>query len=63
MEKYASYVIEKCIEVKEEDILGDYIDEICNNNGILGIYIYYYKRLDEKQLWQLRNSKSFKNIN
>lgn len=38
MEKYASNVIEKCIEVKEENIIGIYIKEICSNNEVLGIY-------------------------
>ena len=36
MEKYASNVIEKCIEIKEEDIIEAFIDEICINNGVLG---------------------------
>jgi hypothetical protein len=35
MEKYASNVIEKCIESNEE-FLEIYINEICLSNGILG---------------------------
>ncbi len=48
MEKYASNVIEKCIEVKEEAILEDYINEICVNNGVLGIITNFIGRSNEK---------------
>ena len=33
LEKYASNVIERCIE-KDEEILNDYIDEIIKSNAI-----------------------------
>lgn len=37
MEKYASNVIEKCIETENEDFIKIYINEICENNSyILG---------------------------
>jgi hypothetical protein len=42
MEKYASNVVEKCIEGPDEGILEAYIEEICVNNGVLGKSIYYY---------------------
>ncbi len=48
MEKYASNVIEKCIEIKEEDILEYYINEICINNGVLGIITNLIGRSNEK---------------
>ena len=37
MEKYASNVIERCIDISEDIILKAYIDEICDGNSILGI--------------------------
>jgi len=36
MQKYASNVIEKCLDVCDDNILKSYIDEVSRNNGVLG---------------------------
>jgi hypothetical protein len=36
MHKYSSNVIEKCIESGDEYIVGKFVEEVCNNNKVIG---------------------------
>ena len=38
MQKYESNVIEKFLELENEVIIRMYVEELCINNGVLGIF-------------------------
>jgi pumilio RNA-binding family len=50
-QKYASNVVEKCLEIGSDSMVSKFIEEVCVKTKLMGKTIYNIFRIDEKYIW------------